>query len=151
MHVVNQEHPEDEGGAVVAKILVVDDDQSIVRAVQLALQANGYEVLTANSREDGEAAAMAGKPDLMIVDVMMPEGTEGFHLVWKIRQAEDEKVRDVPIIMSTGIHETTSLRFYPDQTDGTYQPGEFLPVQAWLDKPVHVEKLLDKVRELLNE
>ena len=135
----------------MAKILVVDDDPSIVRVVQLALQAKGYEVLTANSREEGEAAAVAGKPDLMIVDVMMPEGTEGFHLVWKIRQAKDEKLRDVPIIMSTGIHETTKIRFYPDETDGTYAPGEFLPVQAWLDKPVHVEKLLEKVTQLLGE
>lgn len=135
----------------MAKILVVDDDPSIVRVVQLALQAKGYEVLTANSREEGEAAAVAGKPDLMIVDVMMPEGTEGFHLVWKIRQAKDEKLRDVPIIMSTGIHETTNIRFYPDETDGTYAPGEFLPVQAWLDKPVHVEKLLEKVTQLLGE
>ena len=135
----------------MAKILVVDDDPSIVRVVQLALQAKGYEVLTANSREEGEAAAVAGKPDLMIVDVMMPEGTEGFHLVWKIRQAKDEKLRDVPIIMSTGIHSTTNIRFYPDETDGTYAPGEFLPVQAWLDKPVHVEKLLKKVTQLLGE
>ena len=135
----------------MAKILVVDDDPSIVRVVQLALQAKGHEVLTANSREEGEAAAVAGKPDLMIVDVMMPEGTEGFHLVWKIRQAKDEKLRNVPIIMSTGIHETTNIRFYPDETDGTYAPGEFLPVQAWLDKPVHVEKLLKKVTQLLGE
>ena len=135
----------------MAKILVVDDDPSIVRVVQLALQAKGHEVLTANSREEGEAAAVAGNPDLMIVDVMMPEGTEGFHLVWKIRQAKDEKLRDVPIIMSTGIHSTTNIRFYPDETDGTYAPGEFLPVQAWLDKPVHVEKLLKKVTQLLGE
>jgi len=135
----------------MAKILVVDDDPSIVRVVQLALQAKGHEVLTANSREEGEAAAVAGKPDLMIVDVMMPEGTEGFHLVWKIRQAKDEKLRDVPIIMSTGIHETTKIRFYPNETDGTYAPGEFLPVQAWLDKPVHVEKLLEKVTQLLSK
>ena len=135
----------------MAKILVVDDDPSIVRVVQLALQAKGHEVLTANSREEGEAAAVAGKPDLMIVDVMMPGGTEGFHLVWKIRQAKDEKLRDVPIIMSTGIHSTTNIRFYPDETDGTYAPGEFLPVQAWLDKPVHVEKLLEKVTQLLGE
>ena len=135
----------------MAKILVVDDDPSIVRVVQLALQSKGYEVLTANSREEGEAAAVAGKPDLMIVDVMMPGGTEGFHLVWKIRQAKDEKLRDVPIIMSTGIHETTKMRFYPDETDGTYAPGEFLPVQAWLDKPVHVEKLRKKVTQLLGE
>ena len=92
---------------------------------------------------------MAEKPDLMVVDVMMPEGTEGFHLVWKLRQAQDEKVKDVPIIMATGIHQTTELRFYPDQTDGTYRPGEFLPVQAWIDKPVQVENLLEKVDRLL--
>ncbi len=133
----------------MAKILVVDDDPNIVRAVELALKTKGHEVLTATSREEGEETAIAQKPDLMIVDVMMPEGTEGFHLVWKIRQEKDEKVRDIPIIMATGIHETTSMRFYPDQTDGSYQPGEFLPVQAWLDKPVQVEKLLEKVNKLL--
>jgi CheY-like chemotaxis protein len=133
----------------VAKILVVDDDEGVARAIQLALQAKGHEVLTAPSREEAEEAAIAQKPDLMIVDVMMPKGTEGFHLVWKIRQAQDEKVRGVPIIMVTGIHETTSLRFYPDQTDGSYKPGEFLPVQGWIDKPVQVEKLVEKVDRLL--
>jgi len=132
----------------MAKVLIVDDDPMVVRALQLALQAKGHEVLTAGSREEGEEVAISDKPDVMIVDVMMPEGTEGFHLVWKLRQAEDEKVKNVPIIMVTGIHETTSLRFYPDQTDGTYQPGEFLPVQEWIDKPVQVEKLLEKVEKL---
>ena len=134
----------------MAKILVVDDEPNVSRAVQLALQAKGHEVTTASSKEEAEEAAVAGKPDLMVVDVMMPGGTEGFHLVWKIRQAEDEKVKNVPIIMATGIHGTTDLRFYPDQTDGTYQPGEFLPVQGWLDKPVKVETLLEKVDKLIN-
>jgi twitching motility two-component system response regulator PilH len=133
----------------MAKILVVDDDANIVRAMQLALESQGHEVVTASSKEEGEAAAVANKPELMIVDVMMPEGTEGFHLVWKLRQMEDETVRDVPIIMATGIHGTTEMRFYPDQTDGTYQPGEFLPVQGWLDKPVHVEELLKTVNAVL--
>ena len=133
----------------MAKILVVDDDPGVVRAVQFALQAKGHEVLTAASREEGEEAAVAGKPDLMIVDVMMPTGVEGFHLVWKIRQSDDPKLKNVPIIMATGIHETTELRFYPDQTDGTYKPGEFLPVQAWLDKPVQLENLLEKINSLL--
>ena len=89
--------------------------------------------------------------DLLVVDVMMPEGTEGFHLVWKMRQMEDEALSSVPIIMVTGIHETTELRFYPDQTDGTYEPGEFLPVQAWMDKPIGVKDLLEKVKRLLGE
>ncbi len=135
----------------MAKILVVDDQPNIVRTLQVALESQGYEVLTAGSREEAEAVAVADKPDLMIVDVMMPEGTEGFHLVWKIRQMEDEALSSVPIIMVTGIHETTELRFYPDQTDGTYEPGEFLPVQAWMDKPIAVKDLLEKVKGLLGE
>jgi CheY-like chemotaxis protein len=135
----------------VATILVVEDDANIARAIQLALQTAGHEVLTAASKEEGEATAIASKPDLMIVDVMMPEGTEGFHLVWKIRQMEDEALKNVPIVMATGIHATTEMRFYPDQTDGTYQPGEFLPVQGWIDKPVQVEALLSKVDAVLQQ
>jgi two-component system phosphate regulon response regulator PhoB len=133
----------------MAKILVVDDDPQVARALALVLETKGHEVVTAASKEEAEAAAVAGKPDLMIVDVMMPEGTEGFHLVWKIRQMEDEALKNVPIIMATGIHDTTELRFYPDQTDGTYQPGEFLPVQGWLDKPVRAEELVERVNALL--
>ena len=135
----------------MAKILVVDDEPNIARAVQLALEAKGHEVLTAGSKEEGEAAAIDHKPELMIVDVMMPEGTEGFHLVWKMRQMEDESLKNVPIIMATGIHQTTTLRFYPDQTDGTYEPGEYLPVQAWLDKPIQVDLLLKTVNDVLSD
>jgi CheY-like chemotaxis protein len=133
----------------MAKILVVDDDPKIAQAMQLALETKGYEVVTANSKEAGIAAATEHKPQLMIVDVMMPLGTEGFHLVWEMRQLEDELLKNVPIIMATGIHETTPLRFYPEQTDGTYKPGEYLPVQAWLDKPVKVDDLLETVSKLL--
>ena len=133
----------------MAKILVVDDEPNITRAVQLALETKGHEVLTAGSKEEAEATAVAHKPELMIVDVMMPEGTEGFHLVWKMRKMEDESLKNVPIIMATGIHQTTEMRFYPDQTDGTYEPGEYLPVQAWLDKPVQVDLLLKTVDEVL--
>jgi CheY-like chemotaxis protein len=127
----------------------VDDDPGIAKAMQLALETNGHEVVTAGSKEEGEAVAIESKPDLMIVDVMMPHGTEGFHLVWKVRQIEDDSLKNVPIIMSTGIHQTTNQRFYPDQTDGTYQPGEYLPVQGWLDKPVEMEKLLKTVDQVL--
>lgn len=133
----------------MAKILVVDDEPRITGAVRLALEASGHEVVTAGSKEEAEAVVVDCKPDLMIVDVMMPEGTEGFHLVWKIRQMSDEAVRGVPIVMATGIHQTTKLRFYPDQSDGTYQPGEYLPVQAWLDKPIKVDDLLETVDRVL--
>ena len=81
----------------------------------------------------------------------MPTGTEGFHVVWKVRQLEDEHLRDVPIIMATGIHEHTELRFYPENTDGTYKPGEFLPVQGWIDKPVRVQELRSKITDALSQ
>ena len=55
----------------------------------------------------------------------------------------------LPIIIASGIHGETELRFYPDKTDGTYQPGEFLPVQGWIDKPVNVADLTTKIEALL--
>jgi CheY-like chemotaxis protein len=80
----------------MAKILVVDDEPNVARAMKLALETNGHEVVTAGSKEEAETAAVDSKPELMIVDVMMPEGTEGFHLVWKMRQMEDKSLRGVP-------------------------------------------------------
>ena len=114
----------------MAKILVVDDQVSVARSTQMVLESMGHQVAVAHSAEEAEALAVEQQPDLLIVDVMMPEGTEGFHLVWKLRQTAEAAVRDVPIIMATGIHEHTELRFYPESSDGTYKAGEFLPVQG---------------------
>jgi len=134
----------------VAKVLLVDDDAAILRSVELALQTLGHAVSKAGGIEEALAELEASRPDMMVVDVMMPTGTEGFHLVWQIRQLEDEQLRAVPIIMATGIHQETELRFYPDRTDGTYKPGEFLPVQGWLDKPVRIQDLTAKIEEILS-
>ena len=133
----------------MAKILLVDDDPKILRSVEIALQAVGHDVSKASGPDEALALAAQSPPDLMIVDVMMPSGTEGFHLVWKVRQLEDENLKDVPIIMATGIHQETELRFYPDTTDGTYEPGEYLPIQGWLDKPIGLEELREKIDSAL--
>jgi len=79
----------------------------------------------------------------------MPKGTEGFQFVWELRNSPDAPIRDVPIIMLTGIHDHTELRFYPQSGDGTYEAGEYLPVQDFLDKPIDVEKLLAAVEKQL--
>ena len=117
--------------------------------MEVALQARRHDVTTAEGPEQALETLQAWQPDIMVVDVMMPEGTEGFHLVWKVRQLEDERLKNVPIIMATGIHGTTELRFYPETTDGTYEPGEFLPVQGWADKPVDMAKLEEMIQELV--
>ena len=132
-----------------AKILVVDDDPDVVEATQLVLEAKGYQVVTAASAEEGLAQAAAERPDLILLDVMMPEGTEGFHFVWTLRRDEDPQLRDTPIIILSGIHDRTKLRFYPDQSDGTYGPYEYLPVQEFLDKPVAPAELVEAVNSLV--
>jgi hypothetical protein len=53
--------------------------------------------------------------------------------------------------MLTAIHSTTRLRFYPDSSDGTYQAGEYLPVEGFIDKPVDPAYLLRTVGELLGQ
>jgi CheY-like chemotaxis protein len=132
-----------------ARILLVDDDRDLVAALRLVLENAGYAVSAAHDAEDGFRKIVAEKPDLLVFDVMMPNATEGFHLVWRIRQLEDEYYRRVPILVVSAIHERTTLRFDADAPDGTYAAGEFLPVQEFIDKPVDPAQLLDRVARVL--
>ena len=131
------------------KILVVDDDRDLARTLRVVLEGAGYRVLLAHDAARGLELAERERPQLIVLDVMMPEGTEGFHFVWTLRQDPDLYGQRVPIVMLTAIHDKTDLRFYPDSGDGTYQAGEYLPVQEFLDKPVDPEQLLERVAEVL--
>ena len=131
------------------KILVVDDEPDIVRMLSLLLKRAGYEVVTASNADEGLQKVREEQPDLIVLDVMMPGSTEGFHFAWTLRNDKSSGCADVPIIVHSAVHDTTSLRFYPDQSDGTYGPGEFLPVQDFLDKPADPAELLRKVQNLL--
>ena len=132
-----------------AKILVVDDDPDIVESLKLVLVSSGYEVEAASSVPAAFEKLEAYHPDLILLDIMMPDGTEGFHFVWRLRNQCPAGVANTPILVLSAIHHTTSLRFYPDQSDGTYEPGEFLPVQGFIDKPVEPSVLLNKIKDVL--
>ena len=133
-----------------AKVLTIDDDRDLVEVLRLVLESGGYEVIAAHDGATGLALAQSEKPDVILLDVMMPSATEGFHLVWKLRQLEGEYFANVPVIMLTAIHERTDLRFYPESGDGTYKAGEYLPVQDFLDKPVDPKALLERVARALS-
>jgi CheY-like chemotaxis protein len=134
----------------MAKILVVEDQDNIRKLIRMNLERVGHEVCEADSKESGLATAQDEGPDLIVLDVMMPKGTEGFQFVWELRNNADAPLKDVPIVMMTGIHDHTELRFYPESEDGTYKAGEYLPVQAFLDKPVDPEKLIETVNKHLS-
>ena len=133
------------------KILIVDDDPDIVESLSLVLGQQGYATVGAGNPEEGMGKVHSERPDLIVLDVMMPSGSEGFHFVWDLRKDPDPACRDLPVIMLTAVHESSSEKFYPDQSDGVYQPHEYLPVQAFFDKPVPFDEFVAEVKRLLKE
>ncbi|MGD9518110.1 MAG: PleD family two-component system response regulator [Armatimonadota bacterium] len=133
-----------------AKILIVEDDPDIVESVRLVLESAGYQVDSALTLQEAFEKVVEFRPDLILLDIMMPDGTEGFHFVWKLRNQYPPEVANIPIVILSAIHSTTNLRFYPDESDGTYEPGEFLPVQGFIDKPVEPHVLIDRIRKVLS-
>jgi len=129
-----------------AKVLVIDDDPDMLSTTRLFLEARGFQVFTASGPNEGRRQLEAEEPDVVVLDVMMPHSTEGFQWLLSIRQHPDAKLREVPVIMLTSIHETTRMRFHKGDSDET---GDYLPAQAFFDKPVDPDELAAKIEALL--
>lgn len=131
----------------MARILIIDDDPDIVLAIRMCLEAEGYEVIEANSGAQGIDMIKAERPDLIILDVMMETKTEGFQMALKLHSpdptSEFVEFKDIPILMLTAIHSTTPLRFEPDI--------DYLPVELFVDKPIELEDLVGKVEWMLSQ
>ncbi len=121
------------------KVLIVDDDQHLVEAMESLLEAKGYQVVTAPNGAEGFRMARAERPDLMLLDVMMAHKSEGFDIARVMK--EDPTTRDIPVVMVTGIRKEMNLPF------GFEPDGDWLPVKAVLEKPVKPEVLLKTVEE----
>jgi CheY-like chemotaxis protein len=130
-------------------ILIVEDDPDAADALQILLEDEGYGTAIASDAQSGLDAARSGKPHLIILDVMMPSGTEGFHFVWNLRKEADPAVRDLPIIVLTAIQAATGLKLQPDKGDKEYGPYEYLPVQAFLDKTASSAELIGTIERVL--
>ena len=80
------------------KILAVDDEKFIVRLVQVTLERQGYQVVTANDGKEALEKVESERPDLMVLDVMMPY-MDGFEVLQTLRR--NPSTRDIPVIMLT--------------------------------------------------
>jgi CheY-like chemotaxis protein len=127
----------------MAKILVIDDDPDFLLAVQMVLEAHDMEMESATTPQEGIAKVLSTAPDLVILDVMMPTGYEGFEVAREIR--EKHKLIDLPIFMLTSVHGTKQVpyRFAPDE--------DYLPVDVFMDKPIDPDQLVDTIQEMLGE
>jgi CheY-like chemotaxis protein len=111
------------------RILIVDDDPEIVEATRCALELKGYEVLIARDGNQGLAIAEVERPDLIILDMMMPKRS-GFLVVEKLRLVSKDKV---PIIMITA-NEGKRHREYAKElgVDEYFEKGK-MPMDKLLD------------------
>lgn len=82
------------------RILVVDDDQTLLNMYKERLEAGGYEVVTASNGEEGLAKVVDYLPHCMLLDVLMPK-VNGFDVLESIR--ENKETRDIPVIMLTAL------------------------------------------------
>lgn len=123
------------------KILIVDDDRDVFESMKIVLEAEGYGVDWATNGTEAIEKAKAGKPDLMILDVMMNTDDEGFQVSYRMKQ--DPELLHIPIVMVTSVGTKTGFSFDRNKDQ------DFLPVNEFLEKPVDPKVLVDKVRENL--
>jgi CheY-like chemotaxis protein len=129
------------------KILIIDDDPDIVEAMKMVLEAQDFEVHSAINGTEGLSRVKEIHPDLIILDVMMDQLTEGFQVSYTLKNAapgsEYGPFAKTPILMVTAVCKEMHMKFSPE-TDGAY-----LPVEAFLEKPVQPKMLIEKVKTLL--
>lgn len=119
----------------MAKILVVDDDLAINELIKINLELAGYKVMTAFDGNKGYALAKQENPDLIVLDVMMPD-VDGYTVAKRIRENDDTK--DIPILM------LTALNMLQNKVQG-FNIG----VDDYLVKPFEMEELQVRIKALL--
>lgn len=126
------------------KILIVDDDPDILAAIGAVLEARNYEIATARDGEEGLARLKKEKPDLMILDLLMPR-KDGFAVCKELKDPRWSKYSDMPILILTSVREEVSRRRYELET------GLSLDVDDYVEKPIDPFLLVERVENLMKK
>ena len=117
------------------KILIVDDDVDTLRLVGIMLQRQGYQIIAATNGQQGLSKALEERPDLILLDVMMPD-MDGYEVTRQLRQAPP--TAQTPILMFTAKSQL-------DDKVAGFEVG----VDDYLTKPTHPAELQAHVKALL--
>jgi DNA-binding response OmpR family regulator len=117
------------------RILLIEDEKGMVEAVRLRLEANGYEVMTSGDGEEGLIKARSEKPDLIILDVMLPT-LDGLKVCRMLKF--DENYNDIPVVMFTAKTQEEDVAC-----------GKEVGADAYVKKPFKSEELLKVIGDLL--
>lgn len=124
------------------RILLIDDDVDFVEATKTILESKRYEVLVAHDGDTGLKKAREVKPNLILLDIIMPVA-DGFTAAEKLKK--DPQLTKIPVLMLTG---------YAAKRGGTSIPvsrGYALETEDYIEKPVRPEELLARIEKQLKK
>ena len=119
------------------KVLIVDDESDLLEMISLRLEANNYQVICACDGQEGLDKARTEKPDLIILDIMLPK-IDGYKVCRMLKF--DEKYKQIPVILFTARVQEYDIKL-----------GEEVGADAYITKPFEPDILLSKVSELLKK
>lgn len=122
---------------MATKILVVDDEQDVRTYLRTLFAKEGYEVVTAADGEEGLTVAKETRPDLVVLDIMMPKRT-GIMLYRKLKK--EETLGRIPVVVLTGLSQYRS--FFAQDFEQVPHP------EAFVEKPPEPDELLELARKL---
>ncbi|MCD6486737.1 MAG: response regulator [Syntrophobacterales bacterium] len=128
------------------KVLVVDDDPDIITFVVTVLEENGYTPLIAKNGEEGMAKTAEERPDLIILDVLMPKQS-GIKMYRELKG--DESLKEIPVIVLSGIAKRTFLRSQEALTE--FRSQSVPEPEAYIEKPAEPEELVETIKKLIIE
>lgn len=120
-----------------AKVLIVDDDAFLSGIYATKLELEGFEVVAARDGEDGLKAAANEKPDLILLDVLMPK-LDGFEVLKRLKS--DDAIKGIPVIMLTNLGQKEDIEKGMQEGAVDYLiKAHFVPAEA-----------VDKIKKVLN-
>jgi len=149
--------PEDQReGAMGVRILVVDDDPDNLSYLKDVLEDEGYEALTARDGVEGMEKVRVERPQLVLLDLMMPNKS-GIKMFQEMKM--DEELREIPVIIVTGVSQATGVDFRDfvvrlpggggDPSVTTKGESRYSRPSGYLEKPIEPKELISLIREVL--
>ncbi|MFH0941426.1 MAG: response regulator [Chloroflexota bacterium] len=125
-----------------AKILLVDDDRDFIEVTRTVLESKPYQVVTATNGDEALRVAKREKPDLILLDIIMPV-KDGFTAAEQLKK--DIQLKKIPIVMLTSFAQTGQGSALPRAR------GMGLQTEDYLEKPISPKDLLSAVEKQLKK
>lgn len=122
-------------------VLIVDDDPDMVETVGMMLESKGYEVGKAYDGIEGEESVKQRRPDVLVLDVMMPR-KNGYVLCAELKK--NKETRDIPIILLTAVGEAVPTTTYSHADGMATEADDYIP------KPVEAETLVEAIERFFS-